>query len=400
MILCGDCLEVMRTMEDNSIDAIVTDPPYGLKFMNKEWDRGIPGSAYWEEALRVSKPGTHMLVFGGTRTYHRLTCAIEDAGWEIRDCLMWLYGSGFPKSHNLKGKHAGKGTALKPAWEPVILARKPIEGTVANNVLTYGTGGLNIDECRISLNGEKPYNYPNGPGGSDQNHMLRGLDKGNAKIPQQGNGEGRFPANIILSHSPDCVKIGERKIKSHGSVSGNEPSDPIANTDGEYDRKPFTAHGNGDGTETVEGWVCADGCPIKLMGEQSGTSASKKGKPRGTHKKSMFSNSEFNKVGAEYDDSGTAARYFKNLEYDPFIYCAKASPKERGEGNTHPTVKPLSLMKYLIKLITPPGGIVLDPFAGSGSTLIAAKDCGFDAIGIEINPDYVNIAASRIGVFA
>ena len=141
----GDCREVMSQMVENSVDAIVMDPPYGLSFMGKEWDHGVPGVQFWREALRVAKPGAHLLAFGGTRTFHRLTCAIEDAGWEIRACVMWVYGSGFPKSHNLTGQWAGWGTALKPAWEPVIVARKPLDGTVAHNVLKHGTGAINVD---------------------------------------------------------------------------------------------------------------------------------------------------------------------------------------------------------------------------------------------------------------
>jgi site-specific DNA-methyltransferase (adenine-specific) len=138
-------------MEQESIDAIVTDPPYALEFMGRDWDKAIPGVEYWTEALRVAKPGAHLVAFGGTRTFHRLTCAIEDAGWEIRDCCMWLYGSGFPKSHNLDGDREGWGTALKPAYEIIVLARKPFPGTVADNVLKYGTGALNVDGCRVGF---------------------------------------------------------------------------------------------------------------------------------------------------------------------------------------------------------------------------------------------------------
>jgi hypothetical protein len=148
-VIHGDCRDVMRTLMPESIDAIVCDPPYGLKFMGKAWDHGVPGRVFWRRALRVARPGAYLLAFGGTRTHHRLMCAIEDAGWEIRDCLMWLYGTGFPKSHN--GPWGG--TALKPAWEPIILARKPFTGTVAANVQRYGTGALNINACRIGTDG-------------------------------------------------------------------------------------------------------------------------------------------------------------------------------------------------------------------------------------------------------
>ena len=149
----GDCREVVPTLAESSVDAVVCDPPYGLSFMGKDWDHGVPGVAFWREALRVAKPGAHLLAFGGTRTFHRLAVAIEDAGWELRDTIGWLYGSGFPKSHNLKGQWSGWGTALKPAWEPIIVARKPLIGTVAANVLAHGTGAINVDGCRIESGG-------------------------------------------------------------------------------------------------------------------------------------------------------------------------------------------------------------------------------------------------------
>src|SRR3989304_2349138 len=150
-VIEGDCLDVLKTLEPGSVDAVVTDPPYGLGFMGKDWDHGVPGVHFWTAALRVAKPGAHLLAFGGTRTFHRLTCAIEDAGWEVRDCLMWLYGQGFPKS--LNGPWGG--TALKPAWEPILMARKSLGGTVAANVEKWGTGGLNIGECRLDYQSEK-----------------------------------------------------------------------------------------------------------------------------------------------------------------------------------------------------------------------------------------------------
>ena len=287
-IINDDCLHAMELLEDNSIDSIVTDPPYGLSFMGKDWDHGIPGVAFWKEALRIAKPGCHLLAFGGTRTFHRLAVAIEDAGWEIRDTVMWVYGSGFPKSHNLKGEWQGYGTALKPAWEPVIVARKPIDGTVANNVLKWGTGGINIDACRVPLNGDKPYSYPNGSGGSHGPVPIR-IHYDN---PVYGNPQGRFPANLIHDGSDEVVS----------------------------------------------------------------------GFPNDTSR---------------------------------FFYCAKASKSERGEGNNHPTVKPLALMRYLCRLVTPPDGVVLDPFCGSGSTLVGALQEGFRYIGIEKDPDYVNIAYAR-----
>jgi len=337
-IINDDCLHAMQGLEDNSIDSIVTDPPYGLSFMGKDWDHGIPGVVFWQEALRIAKPGCHLLAFGGTRTFHRLAVAIEDAGWEIRDTVMWVYGSGFPKSLNIgkavdkitgakrevvgarevfgtarkvKGKQGigasytsagtgtefeehtiimdtkgtsaweGYGTALKPAWEPVIVARKPIDGTVANNVLKWGTGGINIDGCRV---------------GTENTLRTNGKtaiwSEGGMNTKQGGSIEGRFPANLIHDGSDEVVS----------------------------------------------------------------------GFPNDTSR---------------------------------FFYCAKASKSERGEGNNHPTVKPLALMRYLCRLVTPPDGVVLDPFCGSGSTLVGALQEGFRYLGIEKDPDYVNIAYHR-----
>jgi DNA modification methylase len=286
-IICGDCLEVMASMSESSVDSIVTDPPYGLSFMGKDWDHGVPGEVFWREALRVAKPGAHLLAFGGTRTHHRLICAIEDAGWEIRDCLGWLYGSGFPKSLNLKDKWQGWGTALKPAWEPIVLARKPLIGTVAQNVLEHGTGALNIDGCRVETEEELGRN--NSPRTNGTSYIVQ------CKMMRIDNsaGKGRFPANLIH-----------------------------------------------DGSNEVE------------------------------------------------------AVFPKNASR--FFYCAKASTSERGEGNNHPTVKPQALMQYLCRLVTPPGGVVLDPFTGSGSTLLAALREGFCFIGIEQEEKYCEIARRRV----
>lgn len=446
MIICGDCLEVMRGMEANSVDAIVTDPPYGLSFMGKDWDHGIPGESFWAEALRVAKPGAHLLAFGGTRTFHRLTCAIEDAGWEIRDCLGWIYGSGFPKSldvskaidkaagaeralrvserwaekypngpgGNLSGDgrsiHYGQckrvvgnplmesvpatdaarqwegwGTALKPAWEPIILARKPLDGlTVAANVLKWGTGAVNVDGCRVPSNGEVANTSPSHttpqegwdrPWRHDAEAQARTY-----AAKQEGNRKavalGRWPANLIHDGSEEVLELFPQ------TGPGMFPPK------------------RGDG---------------QVFGKSYGSD-------RPTHK----------------TDSGSAARFF---------YCAKASRKEREMGcegmeertapdahnlssnacakcgkrvkangsgdkcecggeritvklpaakNHHPTVKPLALMRYLCRLVTPPNGLVLDPFVGSGTTLIAAEQEGFRAVGIEMNEEYCEIAKRRI----
>jgi DNA modification methylase len=392
-VLHGDCREVMRTMPDNSVDAIVTDPPYELGFMGKSWDS--TGVAYdikvWQECLRVLKPGGHLLAFGGSRTYHRLACAIEDAGFQIRDQIMWVYGSGFPKSLNISkaidkavgaerevigtrrgvvkgtgGRYnwhtdsedtgqtiisdtipttaeakqwEGWGTALKPAHEPIVMARKPLDGTVANNVLAHGVGGINIDGCRVGrADGDWEHNYNN-----------------QGTVEYQVTSQGRFPANFIH-----------------------------------------------DGSDEV----------LQLFPD-SKSSKTKTNDDRMNHNKSMFIDGVHNAENS-YDDSGSAARFF---------YCAKASKKDRNEGldgfdtvvaggmqgrsdgslgsitmnkNHHPTVKPTDLMRYLVRLITPPNGTILDPFTGSGSTGKAATLEGFNFIGIEQSAEYVEIATARI----
>ena len=285
----GDNLEALRAMADNSIDSIVTDPPYGLSFMGKKWDYDVPSVVTWRECLRVLKPGGHLLAFAGTRTQHRIAVNIEDAGFEIRDMIAWVYGSGFPKSLNLKDEWAGWGTALKPAMEPITVARKPLRGTVASNVLEYGTGGLNIDGCRVAtdenLNG----------GGYSPGYKSSSFLKYGGKL-EYSQPHGRWPANLIH-----------------------------------------------DGSEEV----------------------------------------------TELLDS--AARYF---------YCAKASNADRNEGleerNHHPTVKPTDLMRYLCRLVTPPGGLILDPYMGSGSTGKAAMLEGFGFVGCEMEPEYMEIARARI----
>jgi DNA modification methylase len=485
-VIQGNCLEVMKTMEENSVDSIVTDPPYELGFMGKSWDN--TGIAYnvemWKEALRVLKPGGHLLSFGGTRTYHRMACAIEDAGFEVRDMVSWIYGSGFPKSLNIgkavdkrkgykefgndfvhklqdfindgrkakgltykdlnglfgfpensgmaghwcgdrtqpiiprlqyweklknklnlsdefdnfiveverevvgKGEAGflernsvfklnkvgygsfdltkgtseweGWGTALKPACEPCVLARKPLsEKTVALNVLKWGTGGINIDGSRIPANRkeERPESWFNS-GTSKSGEVTYG---GNLKtltettVGERLNDGGRFPANLIHDGSDEVLE-----------VFPNTKSGKI---------KPYTEN---------------------------------------PQSPSSFNFAGGEKPAFDYGDSGSASRFF---------YCAKTSKSERNKGceglpdasykmhrppdsdpdlvpminkNNHPTVKPQALMKYLITLITPKGGTVLDPFAGSGSTLVAAKDLGFNYIGIELTPEYIPIIQARL----
>jgi site-specific DNA-methyltransferase (adenine-specific) len=344
-LINADCIEAMKAMPDNSVDAIVTDPPYELGFMGKSWDAS--GIAFnievWQEALRVIKPGGHLIAFSGSRTYHRMAVAIEDAGFQIRDQIMWVYGSGFPKSHNIEkainkidgveflekpasgvgfmnaegaggynttinqleqigdsSERAttwqGWGTALKPAHEPMVLARKPLEGTVANNVLTWGVGGLNIEATRVPSDDgfEKAWDKPVSTNISAEGGKYISEGAKHTVDLTDYRPSGRFPANFIH-----------------------------------------------DGSDEVD----------ELLGEP--------------------------------------ARFF---------YCAKASKKDRNEGttNNHPTVKPTALMQYLVRLVTPPNGIVLDPFMGSGSTGKACAYEGFDFIGIDQSVEYVAIAQARI----
>ena len=375
-LLHGDCRDVLRTLADNSIDSIVTDPPYELGFMGKSWDS--TGVAYdvmvWQECLRVLKPGGHLLAFGGSRTYHRLAVAIEDAGFQIRDQIMWVYGSGFPKSLNISkaiDKAAGVefnakpasgvgfmnnkddgynttlnqlvqvgqstaeakewdgwGTALKPAHEPIVLARKPLDGTVANNVLTHGVGGINIDGCRVGR-----------ADGDDSSAGNRTATFGTQDTSSGGDGsggwsqnsEGRFPANFIHDGSDEVLELFPNSKGGAFPKKSNIPT----------------------GRHYEGGWGAVDNAVRTEMGD------------------------------------GSAARFF---------YCAKASKKDRNEGtpNNHPTVKPTDLMRYLCRLITPPNGTVLDPFTGSGSTGKAAVLEGFSFIGVEQSEEYLAIAKARI----
>jgi DNA modification methylase len=330
VILHGDCLEEMRKMEDNSIDFIVTDSPYGILFMGKDWDQQIPSIEYWKEMLRVCKPGSMMACAGLPRMYHRLACVVEDAGWIIRDCILHIFGSGFPKSHNHFG-FEGYGTALKPSYEPWILAMKPLDGTFAQNAEKWGIAGINIDAARIptcdilSGSGSAPLKF------SGQNN--RPFHDKNISLGCNQNQKGRWPANLILDEEAGQILDQQSGILKTGDIN------------------PYISKNDG----------FLQGC---------------KGKR----------NSKFK------GDSGGASRYF---------YCAKASTRERNEGldkpSSHPTIKPLSLMRYIIKLLAPPGNpILLDTFAGSGSTCIAALQLGIRAIGIEKNAEYCEIARKRL----
>lgn len=325
--ILGNSLEVLKDFADNSVDSIVTDPPYGISFMNKHWDYDVPEQALWEECLRVLKPGGHLLSFAGTRTQHRMAVRIEDAGFEIRDMIAWVYGSGFPKSHNLKDEWQGWGTALKPALEPITVARKPFKGTVAANVLEHGTGGLNIDGCRVGTEIVEKGNAGRGTAHNDGTYKL-----GFGISAERQTSEGRWPANLIhdgseevLAMFPDSNGSGKARVLNRSA-------------------KP-----------EQDGWGMNKNAPDQVKLPGAGT--------------------------------GSASRFF---------YCAKASKRDRDDGNNHPTVKPTDLMRYLCRLVTPPNGTVLDPFMGSGSTGKAAILEGFNFIGIELNPEYIDIANARI----
>ena len=478
-LLKGDCLEKLKELQDNSIDSVVTDPPYEIGFMGKGWDdSGIANNPeLWKEVLRVLKPGGHLLSFSHSRTYHRQAVAVEDAGFEIRDQIMWIYGSGFPKSHNIgkavdklqgnerevvgdnpnvrkaesqkntvfeggfnedgtitKGNspYEGWGTALKPAHEPIVMARKPFKGSVAGNVLEWGTGGINIDECRVGF-----VNDEDKKEATEKNqHKKFDSKMGTNQIygdysmlePQNYDAVGRFPANIIF----ECT--------CENPIVKENDKEPYKYKDKNYKEDGFLPNVNAvapyNYNDTKGGVIHTDpNCPCRILDEQSGVTKSSK---RGAHnnKKTEHTNT-YTPPQAMYSsnnthgDEGGASRFF---------YCPKASKKDRNEGcdelkqhntkdvssqektllipdknndgkmrenpfigaisgtrtNHHPTVKPTDLMAYLVRMITPKGGVVLDPFMGSGSTGKAAVREGFDFIGIEREDEYMEIAKSRI----
>jgi site-specific DNA-methyltransferase (adenine-specific) len=321
-------------MPDCSVDAVVTDPPYGLSFMGKRWDYDVPSTEIWAECLRVIKPGGYLLAFAGTRTQHRMAVRIEDAGFEIRDMLAWMYGSGFPKSHNLDGEYQGWGTALKPAMEPITMARKPFKATVAQNVQEWGTGAINIDGCRIET--------------ADSWNRIRGsvvgLDGGFLKhkkeIPRHSNTLGRFPANVLHDGSKDILEgMGEAARFFYTPKACKDDRD--------------------------------DGC--EMMEARGRTFAFQRCSICGKQKVNV---------------PGSACQCIDPKWVDAFEY----SPRQ----NFHPTVKPTDLMRYLCRMVTPTGGIVLDPFTGSGSTGRGAVLEGFRFIGCEMDADYITIAKARI----
>lgn len=396
-ILEGDCLEVMAGMEPGTVDAVVTDPPYALAFMGKSWDRHPSPAAFqswcqaWAaEALRVLKPGGHLLAFGGTRTCHRLTCGIEDAGFEIRDTIAWLYGSGFPKSHDVSkaidraagaepvvtGPHPtnacaggdtdaarwqGWGTALKPAHEPVVVARKPLVGTVAANVQQHGTGALNIDAARIA--GAKP---DTGRGAGGKNGRYGPIGTPGEVVPVPDDGRGRWPANVALD--PEAAAMLDEQ--SGDRPGGNYPTS----------RSAAQATGFGIGQPTEGG--------ARAMGDTGGASR-------------FFYVAKASSRERNAGLDGFAAREARDIFGDGLSGARPHTSDDyvwqrKGARNPHPTVKPVALMRWLVRLVTPPGGLVLDPFAGSGTTGVACVLEGFDFAGVEREPEYAAIARARI----
>lgn len=540
---CGDSLQVMPTLAPDSVDAIVTDPPYGLTFMGKEWDRGVPGVEFWREAYRVAKPGAHLLAFGGTRTYHRQTCAIEDAGWEIRDCIMWVYGSGFPKSldvskaidkcdgqpdrlhrftawmrstglkarqldqitdTNMGGhyltdasqpaiptaalwelirphcgdvpawvdelvqrieaerevlgqkemtdttkaragfsgsthspdydgskrlvsitapatdaarKWSGWGTALKPAVEPIVLARKPLQGTVAANVLRHGTGAINVDGCRIpNLTGQRPDDTLIA---WEQEKNLCDLCARRAESPAKpvtpatrdtSAGSHAEPTTSAKGVSDRANTGKEITGCSAGLFRAEQASDQTEDSNlsiEESGRMPtaqsrqatkYTTSTETDSTTNLR--TCsACGCSITALHTKGSMPPSKNATPNtpaaqgiavpsGRWPSNLIHDGSDEVVdGFPQDGESSAARFF---------YCAKADGEDRDHGNTHPTVKPNDLMRYLIKLIAPKDALILDPFMGSGSTGVAAIQMHNRFIGIELGEDHFEICKRRV----
>lgn len=354
MLLVGDCVEQMRTLDAERVDAVITDPPYGLTFMGKDWDNyGTPlgfqqWTAQWAaEAYRVLKPGGYLLAFGGTRTYHRLAAGVEDAGFEIRDCLLWLYGSGFPKSLNLKGEWEGWGTALKPAVEPIVMARKPLIGTVAENVQRYGTGAININATRVGT--EERFNNP---GGISTANGVYGIRFGNI----EGNTvNGRWPANVLLDEEAAAM-LGEQSGESVSQAAMMQAG-PESEGWGLHTRQPGVRGHNDSGGASRFFYVAK-----AARGERN-----------------------FGLDGFNTEVAGTGALRDGGRESKP-------------RANTHPTVKPVALMAYLIRMVARKGSVILDPFMGSGTTAVAAIQEGVAWIGCEREAEYVKIIEGRTAV--
>ena len=419
LIINADSLTALKEMPDNSIDSVVTDPPYGLSFMGKKWDYDVPSIELWKEVFRVMKPGAFLLSFAGTRTYHRMAVNIEDSGFEIRDMISWLYGSGFPKSLNI-GKQVDKiqgnerevtgtsknekdfrdvgkkvkeiigidklsfgtienaerkdleltkgnsewegwGTALKPACEPIVVARKPLsEKNVALNVLKWGTGGINIDGCRIESNGE--HRRPIQPTNNDRSIY------GKQTEFKPTNAQGRFPANIILDE--EAGKILDKQ-------TGELKSGSMQKGMGGFGNGEKNCYGESDGAKDSKEYNCSNGGASRFF---YCAKAGKKERNLGCEEFESKAKCEIDKMGGEKCSMKTGSGNDRNVAYK----------------NNHPTVKPVKLMQYLVRLVTPKGKVCLDPFFGSGTTGIACIKEGMNYIGIELEEEYIKIANARI----
>ena len=423
-LLLGDCIDKLKELDDNSIDSIVTDPPYGLAFMGKKWDYDVPPQEIWEECIRVLKPGGHLLAFAGSRTYHRMAVRIEDAGFDIRDQIMWVYGSGFPKSRdvgkdiekikvggikNLKqvgtkqgvkvetgtqgfsyskeyvpgksmgGKQisgeipvyeitndwGGWGTALKPAHEPIVMARKPLsEKTIGQNVLDWGTGGINIDESRIQHD-EPVKTTTRTEKGDTWNEKNSGL-RNNPSNMASADPKGRFPANVIFDEEAGRILDEQSGQTTSGKVKESKDSYDGESNTGFLRGKSNSSNQHGDKGGASRFFYCPK--------------TSKTDRNEGLDDFEKKSRSDANKMMGKSGNFKTGSGNDRTTEFK----------------NNHPTVKPTDLMLYLIRLVTPKGGTTLDPFMGSGSSGKAAVRGGFDFVGVEREKEYFEIAEARI----
>lgn len=489
----GDAREILAAMDPCSVHAVVTDNPYHLKFMQREWDADGPDAIaydpeFWALCKRVLKPGGHLIAFGAPRTHHRIWCAIEDAGLQIRDTLEWLRGKGYPKNYDVSrgidellgaerevvgypdhpdgaprrrdGSHvrphakqgghgfgdrwstpvtgpattdakmwADWGTALKPAQEEICLARRPLEGTIAHNVLTHGAGAINIGACRVGSSKDVPASPRRAP----QKAAFGDLSQQSGETSGFDPTVGRWPPNVLLSHLPQCQVVGMREVATGTAVRRNvghsakhRASFPV---EGSKDEKMTDDVGYGDkGSEVVELWSCAPGCVVAELDAQSGPTGQKSGhtgnEPSMVHSGRIYDSPRRRVASAPRDALGAASRFFPTFKYTSpastserdagceDFFWRKAprntwvrierdewetlGERERGRGNIHPTVKPVEVMRWLVRLVTPPGGVVLDPFLGSGSTALACLRDGFSCVGIEIDPDHYAIARARV----
>jgi len=397
-----NCLVAMRSMPENSIPTIITDPPYGLEFMGKEWDHGVPGKVFWEEALRVAKPGATLMAFGGTRTYHRLACAIEDAGWILRDCVFWAHGQGFPKGQNISkaidkaagakreviGAHLapctdsgtgrygwnmkgsgktqanitapatdlaqlwdGWNTALKPAVEPIVLAMKPLDGTFAQNAEKWGVAGLWIDGGRIGPGHNGGFGREGEASANRRYHEVGGTNMAATPGPRGGSQNGRWPANLIHDGSPEVLACFPDSKGQLATASTSDTQRAGQNCYGNMRRGPNGQEPRGDSGSAARFFYCA-----------------KASKPQ-------------RNLGCDHLYWRKEGKSFVPISQSEWEFLPKS---KRRQGNIHPTVKPVSLLRYLCRLTrTPTGGTVLDPFMGSGSMGVAAIEEGRDFIGMD-----------------